>query len=436
MRLYEKLRTEKISKDVQKAVKKHLNGRKLCILSACEASYYFHKQLTSKDIQLEAVIDIDAEIFDEYWLGMKMTSLQDYNPNEYYLLVWANQQEHPVISKTFVEKGSREERDYFVIKGGCALDLVGIVDHINGIRKGYRVYSAIKRIVENRPIIVCPYPGTGDAYLTGMYLEKFADIKGYSDYRVIVPGNGFKRVLSLFGIDESKVVVISVQDMNRLRNLVSYKGEEELGLNYIMYWGLPYQQVCLFEGYKGLSFPEIFKACAFCLPEDTKPSKMQQDISPEEAELQIKEMGLVPGKTVVIAPYANSFVKELEDEWWEELAFELQGRGYFVVTNCNGKDEKPIRDTKPVAFPYKSIIPLMDACGYFIGMRSGLCDIISTSKCKKVVIYQNAITNRRMDFFSLYHLHEQQELKEYKYTGQNKYRLLTEILGGGYFERR
>jgi hypothetical protein len=30
----------------------------------------------------------------------------------------------------------------------------------------------------------------------------------------------------------------------------------------------------------------------------------------------------------------------------------------------------------------------MDAAGYFIGVRSGLCDVISTSSCKKVILYE------------------------------------------------
>lgn len=437
MRLYEKLRIKKISKDVQRAVKRYLNGRKLCVLKVCEESYQLSKHLANIGIAIELIMDIDANIYDEYWLGMKMITLNEYNPKAHYLLIWDEQQKHPVISKVLNKKTSRAVKDFIVLKGGYILDLIGIVDHINGIRKGWGVYSSIKgNVGKKMPIIVCPYPGTGDAYLTGMFFEQFIGIKGYLDYRVIVPGNGFKKILTLFGINDSNINVISIHDMNNLKNYVSYKGEGALGLDYLMYWGLPYQKAALFEGYKGLSFPEMFKACTFCLSKDTEPNRMRQDISLEDAELQIKEMGLDPGNTVVVAPYANSFVKELEDKWWEELVLELQNRGFFVVTNCNGKDEKPIKNTRPVAFPYNSILPLMDVCGYFIGMRSGLCDIISASTCKKTIIYQNAITSRRMDFFSLFHLNENQELKEYKFMGQQQDRLLLDILKGGFFEKR
>ena len=32
-------------------------------------------------------------------------------------------------------------------------------------------------------------------------------------------------------------------------------------------------------------------------------------------------------------------------------------------------------------------MPLLEYAGYFIGLRSGFCDIVSSAKCRKVVIY-------------------------------------------------
>ena len=243
---------------------------------------------------------------------------------------------------------------------------------------------------------------------------------------IVTAGGGFSKILTMFGVDKENIITLNTGKMNNLRNYIAFASPERLNIWFLLYWGLPGQKAALFEGYKGFSFDELFKKCVYLLDDDIEPKYMKKEISYDEAVNKLNAIGLPEKKTVVLAPYVNSFENELSPEWWENLANRLKSKGYTVVTNCFG-DEIPINGTESVLFNYEELNILMEACGLFIGMRSGLCDILSESNCKKIIIYQNFMTKRRMDFFSLRHLRCEQDLVEIKHDG-NKENLQNLIL--------
>ena len=101
----------------------------------------------------------------------------------------------------------------------------------------------------------------------------------------------------------------------------------------------------------------------------------------------LKQIGGKPNKTVLIAPYATTSVLiPPPDDFWTTIVSTLQERGYTVVTNCSEK-EVPLKGTSSILIPYAHIVPFLDTAGYFIGVRSGLCDIISTTKAKKIILH-------------------------------------------------
>lgn len=421
------------------AVKKASIKNRLFLYAPNEESLHLKSQLEKNGYPIDGIVVSSTESYDDYWMGLRVTSCAEYlsEYSGYSLLLISYKLENDAAVMKICSFLNAANFDYYFYGSSSVLKLYSALDYLNGVRKGCVVYKHLKIRHKDAIFLVCPYPGTGDAYLTGMHLKQYIDSNVHSKYKIIVPGKAFFKILCLFGIEESHIDVISIRDMNNLKNLIGFAGSTSLGIHYLMYWGLPLQTACLFEGFKGLSFPELFKTCVFGFSDDVLPAKMAQRIASREAIAILKNEGLAPGNTVVIAPYANSFVEELDSKWWEDLVLLLQKRGFVVATNCNGTTELPIGDTKSVSFPYDSIIPLMDACGYFIGIRSGLCDVISSSSCKKIIIYQNFITKRRMEFFSLFHLNKNQELLEYKYESARggKEHLIHEILNGGYFDR-
>jgi hypothetical protein len=99
------------------------------------------------------------------------------------------------------------------------------------------------------------------------------------------------------------------------------------------------------------------------------------------------QKALPKGRTVIIAPYANS-AKMLPPWFWEKLTRSLSQMGYKVCVNINSKTEiNPFTDIEEISFSYKESVAVLEYAGFFIALRSGLCDIVSSAKCKKIILY-------------------------------------------------
>ena len=86
------------------------------------------------------------------------------------------------------------------------------------------------------------------------------------------------------------------------------------------------------------------------------------------------------------------------------IAEKLKNRGYVVCTNCGSPAELPINGTIPLRFGFDISVPVLEKCGYFVGIRSGFCDIISSADCKKIIVYQPYLfwgSGTNYDYFSL-----------------------------------
>ena len=55
-----------------------------------------------------------------------------------------------------------------------------------------------------------------------------------------------------------------------------------------------------------------------------------------------------------------------------------------MLTNSK---EQIIRDAKFSYIPLDAVIPFVEEAGRLIAVRSGMADLISSAKCKKVIIY-------------------------------------------------
>ncbi len=414
MSLYERLYYHARDKRIISKVKRYSKGRDVFITHANMDTAALINNLRKKGVSFGGVIEQEATEYDYSWMGLPVYTVEKFaelKASQRFLISCSGDDWESLYAKY----GLVENADYAVYSLPYYFRIIRNIDIINGIRKGKNVLREIKRTTGNDQLLICPYPGTGDAFLTGRYLLKYIAREGITAYRVITCSGGFAKILTLFGIKKENILVIKKNQMNNLKNYINYKGvDKNGGIRYLLYWGLGGQKASLFEGYNGLTFEDLFKLCVFKLPIDAKPRKIFQRISDSEAEKEIIRMGLIPNKTVVLAPYANSFYEELTVEWWENLARSLQDKDFCVATNSSGVDEPPIKGTMAVSFPYDSINVMMDKCGYFIGVRSGLCDILSDSNCRKIVIYQSFITNRRMEFFSLNQFREGQDLYEFK----------------------
>ncbi|CAA7625988.1 hypothetical protein MTBSS4_570005 [Magnetospirillum sp. SS-4] len=97
---------------------------------------------------------------------------------------------------------------------------------------------------------------------------------------------------------------------------------------------------------------------------------------------------LPAGRTVLLAPHTNSN-GSIGPGWWEDLAGRLTGAGYKVV--CNGANmfsdkTTMVADIATVDVPLSLINQFVETAGYFIGVRSGLCDVLAFAAARMKVV--------------------------------------------------
>ncbi len=294
------------------------------------------------------------------------------------------------------------------------------------IEKGYELYE--RMIIENPNLdrlFLCPYPGTGDVYMACAYLPRYLENNRISDFILLVIGNACKRVAELF--ENLNVISITKEQSDELLHFWEFCGENTV-LKPLLYWGWRTKKYLYADHYPQISFAEMFLYDVFefeSRPKITLP--MQDEIDSVREAFNIA--GLEEGKSVIIAPYAGSFISDISEQVWAKIVKTLQNKGFNVYTNCSNDQEKPIEGSTKVFFSYCQAIPFVELAGYFIGIRSGLCDVISSAKCRKVILYEDAFNATRISYFGLKKMGLcETDIAELDYSGWDDERIVSEIV--------
>ena len=275
-------------------------------------------------------------------------------------------------------------------------------------------------------VCICPYKGTGDVYLACALLSTYlSDQK--KDTSVCVIGKSSANVVKLFEFEN--VFSLSQHDIDHLMTLVSFLGEEDLNA-IILHPDPPNARYGISEhlrNYNGLNFKDLFAAGIF------NDVNLVCDIpSFDNCLNEVKDFfnknKLLAGKTVIISPYVNT-LGALPAWFWIELVDKLNSRGYTVCTNC-GPNESPVYGTIKLDIPYAKLKMYYEFAGYFISSRNGLCDIISSFKMIKVIIYQPNLywgCGGNIDFFSLNSMGLCDDAIEIEYSGVEFLQLMEDV---------
>jgi hypothetical protein len=215
-----------------------------------------------------------------------------------------------------------------------------------------------------------------------LFLNEYLKRENITDYVFAVVNNACRRVAEMFGIKNIEVLPHRVGD-----DIISLERATGKNLNIVIlndgWLGDPLQWL---RGYKGLNFERMFRYFVFDHNDDVPHELPPKEYHGREIDALFEKYGLIKGRTVVLSPYSNTLF-ELPDDFWESIAGHFGETGYTVCTNCAVPSERPVRGTKAIFFPLGLAIDFLDAAGLFIGVRSGLCDIISSSTCRKVILY-------------------------------------------------
>ncbi len=292
------------------------------------------------------------------------------------------------------------------------------------VEKGYDAYwSIIKGKADDCVLFLFPYPGTGDIYMGCTYLPAYISENDIKNYILIVTDNKSKRVCELFG--ENDIQVISQSEMDEILKAWEFLGSELMNIKPLLHWGWRCKRYLYSDKYPQVTFNEMFVYDTFEFSEEpmrTLPKK----VSNEVVEAFFEENELIPNKTVILAPYAGSFISEIPDVFWEAIASNLTDKGYKVCTNSCGPKEPVVKGTVSVFFPFEIAVDIVNKAGGFIGVRSGLCDIISSSNAQIIILYEYGFNATNMNFFGLKNMGLNTETIELYYHTGLKTKVITD----------
>lgn len=99
--------------------------------------------------------------------------------------------------------------------------------------------------------------------------------------------------------------------------------------------------------------------------------------------------------SILLAPLSNSVnagfgTTQSFQQFWQDSTKHLKEKGYIVYLNSHNKGEESgfnINECTTLNIPLDIMVCLMSSFAAFIGMRSGLCDLLCFADTKKYVIY-------------------------------------------------
>lgn len=256
------------------------------------------------------------------------------------------------------------------------------------------VYSFIGEIVYRRVISECSdkkirmfiyeYSGVGDVYVFSAYLKKV--IKGLSDVSacLVVSSKACATVARMCGIDDVQVITI-----RQMKMLVYYARVARFDDNDIVVM-TPFPKRLSTDIYshylygKRINMAEAY----WCILLGLNSGEFEYPIIyKNDAYInKLFEMnGLRKGKTVILSPYANT-INCFPERFWERLTKILIDRDFDVCTNASN-NEAGIKGTKKIWFDLEHAEHVVNTAGFFIGIRSGFCDIVCGGTGRKVVLY-------------------------------------------------
>jgi len=235
----------------------------------------------------------------------------------------------------------------------------------------------------NEWFFIFPF-GIGDFYLFLSLLNAFKKEHNFENVSIGLVKPFQSQLLELFDIEINRVVIIK-------ENELSFCGRNSLNTGFPIVLHPDYffqKSFYSLIGYKGITLNDIYKLM-LNLPIQTvneKPVSKQSSLIEVSNKFQRYNLGKT--KTVLLSPHANSFDENIISlDFWKRLVEILNKLGYNIFINSNKKSYIELENVVPVDFSLSEAIPFVELCKNFIGVRSGFCDLISTAKSKKIILY-------------------------------------------------
>lgn len=243
------------------------------------------------------------------------------------------------------------------------------------VERGIRLLHRMKKAYQGRFLFLCPFSALGDIYYMMAYLPDFLHRREIRDCVIGVVGKACKEVVGIFGTYAAEN--FAQRDMDEMIQAALFTEEKDV---FIPHQDRPYI-VNLFRALyiKCIPLEQIYCCGVFGLPGSTRPARPLYQKKYKELE------GIAAGKAVILAPRAKS-VTALPSDIWRDIVESFHELGYQCYTNVAG-EEQPLPGTLPISPQISEIQSVVERAGIFIGIRSGLCDVLREASCRKIALY-------------------------------------------------
>lgn len=242
-------------------------------------------------------------------------------------------------------------------------------------QRGSVLLSELKQKYPDCFRFLCPFSALGDIYIMMSYLPHYMKKRGIEKCVVGVIGNACAQVVHLFG--SYPVEVFSQKKMDETIQAALYERDEH---TFIPHQDRPYVVNLSKALYvRRISLEQMYCCGVFGLPWDTEPYEPVNFA--EYAELKT----IQDGNAVIISPYAKS-VTSFPSIFWERVVEYYAEQGYQCFTNVAG-EEMPLAGTVAISPRISEMKSVVERAGIFVGIRSGLCDVIRNVTARKIALY-------------------------------------------------
>lgn len=229
--------------------------------------------------------------------------------------------------------------------------------------------------------IIFMFGATGDTYIQLRIIHNYLEERDIKNYVLTGNPQGIREIIKLF--PQYKFHPMRDYVAASIQKLYMLMSDDLENFTVMFPWTYElYANRCRIRMTEKFNFMDTY--CWYVLnlkQKYTLASPQFLKLTPA-LETKYKTIGINKGKTIILAPEANS-VTTLDSCLWKEIIEALQKCGYTVFINAReGK-----YGCKNLFLPYFEYGSLLEYAGFFIGVRSGLCDIISSIVCKKIIIY-------------------------------------------------
>lgn len=360
-----------------------LTDKKIFLFGHCNATFELIDLLQSKNLKAIAILDNSEEKQGQEYKGAIVVY-----PGQINELTGCNSKDDSIvlITSRFYESMLRQLRELGY--GGSVRKIIDyntyaeyslaadtIARMTDREKHGEELLSELSDKYANVFKVFFPFNALGDVYLAMSYWLPFALKMGIGDVVFCCASKALADIIHLF--DDYSVEVYSQKELDAMIQAVIYTQDKS---SFVAHHDRPYV-VNLHKALylKIIPLEQIYCCGVYGLPQDTRPQVPCCD-------MEYKRLDDIPeGEAVIFSPYAKS-IPSLDCKILDDAVRYYSSIGYKCFTNVVG-EEAPLEGTQAISPSILELKSVVERAGTFVGIRSGLCDVIRDVKAKKIALY-------------------------------------------------